>query len=71
VDLYIHSPIRLHGAMLNELSTGTILPLSLHENVSLYAHLEKFKKQVDNLHYLTCPICVILVRTVTCRAIAR
>jgi hypothetical protein len=25
VDLYIHSPIRLHGVMLNQLSTGTTL----------------------------------------------
>jgi hypothetical protein len=26
MDLYIQSPIRLHGAVLNSLSTGTILP---------------------------------------------
>jgi hypothetical protein len=26
VDLYIHSPIRLHGIVLNSLSTGTALP---------------------------------------------
>jgi hypothetical protein len=26
-DLYIHSPIRLHGVVLNSLSTGTTLPL--------------------------------------------
>jgi hypothetical protein len=26
MDLYIHSPIRLHGVMLNYLSTGTTLP---------------------------------------------
>jgi hypothetical protein len=26
VDLYIHSPIRLHGILLNLLSTGTTLP---------------------------------------------
>jgi hypothetical protein len=25
VDLYIHSPIRLHGVVLNSLSTGTTL----------------------------------------------
>jgi hypothetical protein len=30
VDLYIHSPIRLHGVVLNYLSTGTILPLGRH-----------------------------------------
>jgi hypothetical protein len=28
VELYIHFSIRLHGMMLNELSTGTTLPLS-------------------------------------------
>jgi hypothetical protein len=27
VDPYIHSPIRLHGVVLNWLSTGTALPL--------------------------------------------
>jgi hypothetical protein len=26
MDLYIHSPIRLHGAVLNYISTGTTLP---------------------------------------------
>jgi hypothetical protein len=26
VDLYIHSHIRLHGVVLNSLSTGTTLP---------------------------------------------
>jgi hypothetical protein len=29
VALYIHSPIRLHGIVLNELSTGAILPFNL------------------------------------------
>jgi hypothetical protein len=29
VDLYIHSPICLHGVVLNQLSTGTTLPLHL------------------------------------------
>jgi hypothetical protein len=28
VDLYIHSPIRLHGVVLNYLSRGTILPFT-------------------------------------------
>jgi hypothetical protein len=27
VDLYIHSPIRLHGVVLNYFTTGTVLPL--------------------------------------------
>jgi hypothetical protein len=30
VDLYIHSPIRLHGVVLNSLSTGTTLPYLEH-----------------------------------------
>jgi hypothetical protein len=29
VDLYIHSPIRLHGVVLNWLSTGTTVPYHL------------------------------------------
>jgi hypothetical protein len=29
VNLYIHSPIRLHGVVLNLLSTGTTLPFTL------------------------------------------
>jgi hypothetical protein len=29
VELYLHSPICLHGVALNKLSTGTILPLPL------------------------------------------
>jgi hypothetical protein len=29
VDLYIHSPIHLHGILLNSLSTGTTLPYLL------------------------------------------
>jgi hypothetical protein len=28
VDLYIHSPLRLHGVVLNYLSTGTTLPFT-------------------------------------------
>jgi hypothetical protein len=28
VDLYIHSPIRLHGVMLNQLNIGTTLPFT-------------------------------------------
>jgi hypothetical protein len=27
VELYLHSPVCLHGIVLNELSTGTTLPL--------------------------------------------
>jgi hypothetical protein len=28
VDLYMHSPIRLHGVVLNKLSPGTTLPVT-------------------------------------------
>jgi hypothetical protein len=28
MDLYIHSPLHLHGVVLNYLSTGTTLPVS-------------------------------------------
>jgi hypothetical protein len=34
VDLYIHSPIRLHGVVLNSLSTGTTLPLPYSNPIS-------------------------------------
>jgi hypothetical protein len=30
VDLYIHSPIRLHGVVLNYLSTGTTLHFNMY-----------------------------------------
>jgi hypothetical protein len=30
MDLYIHSPIRLHGVVLNKLSTGTTLPFTFY-----------------------------------------
>jgi hypothetical protein len=35
VDLYIHSPIRLHGVMLNQLSTGTTLPFFYYVQFNL------------------------------------
>jgi hypothetical protein len=36
MDLYTHSPIRLHGVVLNSLRTGTTLPLPQHNILSLY-----------------------------------
>jgi hypothetical protein len=41
VDLYIYSPIRLHGVVLNSLSTGTTLPYTAAKYMilSLYAAL--------------------------------
>jgi hypothetical protein len=33
VDLYIHSPIRLHAVVLNYLSTGTALPFILSSHL--------------------------------------
>jgi hypothetical protein len=44
VDLYIPSSVRLHGVVLNLLSTGTTLPFMVETN-SLYpssARVEKF-----------------------------
>jgi hypothetical protein len=38
MDLYIHSPIRLHGVVLISLSTGTTLPSLLH--CHLKSHME-------------------------------
>jgi hypothetical protein len=35
MDLYIHSPIRLHGVVLNYLSTGTTLPFYTRYDVSM------------------------------------
>jgi hypothetical protein len=34
--MYIHSPIRLHGVVLNKLSTGTALALPLRTGVLVY-----------------------------------
>jgi hypothetical protein len=48
VDLYIHSPICLHGVMLNYLSTGTTLPCFLYRRmkrrgfVSAVAYIKYF-----------------------------
>jgi hypothetical protein len=39
VDVYIHSPIRLHGVVLNYLSTGTTLPYNPH-------YLEALKQNI-------------------------
>jgi hypothetical protein len=36
VDLYIHSPIHLHGVVLNQLSTGTTLPYRLGFFTKIY-----------------------------------
>jgi hypothetical protein len=45
VDLYIHSPIRLHGVVLNYLSTGTTLPLPVmtvfsNHDMGTWCHLQ-------------------------------
>jgi hypothetical protein len=42
VDLYIHSPRRLHGVVLNWLSTGTTLPfLPLPQHKKIHYHVHK------------------------------
>jgi hypothetical protein len=35
MDLYIQSPIRLHGVVLNSLSTGTALPFILSRDCTM------------------------------------
>jgi hypothetical protein len=42
VDLYIYSPIRLHGIVLNSLSTGTTLPLPDYVRRKKYIVLNMF-----------------------------
>jgi hypothetical protein len=51
VDLYIHSPLCLHGVVLNSLSTGTTLPLPLHHVLSqeidfIFVKLKVYTKQL-------------------------
>jgi hypothetical protein len=46
-DLYIHSPIRLHGVVLNQLSAGTTLPLRqlrLRYKAQPVNHMERINK---------------------------
>jgi hypothetical protein len=56
MDLYINSPIRLHGVVFNLLSTGTTLPVPYTQSVGLlgrgispsqgrYLHTEQHKTQ--------------------------
>jgi hypothetical protein len=42
MDLYIHSPIRLHGVVLTSLSTGTTLPLPhlYHTDITVVENFE-------------------------------
>jgi hypothetical protein len=62
VDLYIHSPIRRHGIVLNYLSTGTTLPLpyamllctrSCWEGDINQDHVVRYKQHSD-FHTVTC-----------------
>jgi hypothetical protein len=40
MDLHIHSPIRLHDVVLNQISTGTTLPFYIRNNtVFMYVGL--------------------------------
>jgi hypothetical protein len=53
VDLYIHSPIHLHGVVFNQLSTGTTLPLSVRPFNCLYRICEVslqafFKRKIND-----------------------
>jgi hypothetical protein len=56
VDLYIHSPLRLHGVVLNELSTGTTLPhqsgflLKIYWNIRVLLKSQKFRALYMKTH---------------------
>jgi hypothetical protein len=62
VDLYIHSPIRLHGEVLNELSIGTNLPLpsTVFEDVGLRKFSQLFHMCV------LCRVYVVLILNSVC-----
>jgi hypothetical protein len=49
MDLYIHAPIRLHGLVLNKLSTRTTLPLH-HETETSFrsCHLLNYSRNSQN-----------------------
>jgi hypothetical protein len=49
MDLYIHSPIRLHGVALNSLSTGITLPLLLLL-LLLFLRVRRSSRQVGPTH---------------------
>jgi hypothetical protein len=49
VDLYIHFPIRFHGTVLNELSTGTTLPF-----LPFITHLNVFRNCICGFKSLSC-----------------
>jgi hypothetical protein len=46
LDLYIHSPISLHGVVLNSLSTGTSLPFFHRSNSPKRLFLSEFSSKI-------------------------
>jgi hypothetical protein len=66
VDLYINSPIRLHGEMLNYLSTGTTLPLP-YTNKHTSCERSFFPLHIGMKHLLTSAErkVIVLVRNCT------
>jgi hypothetical protein len=53
VDLYIHSPIRLHGVVLNYLSTGTTLPFFTFNGCQEKKLTEKlYRNRVFSKHFI-------------------
>jgi hypothetical protein len=70
VDMYIRFPIRLHGLMLNQLSTGTILPLPGRISPGVERpgheadHSPPSSAEVKNSgtvpHFLVCLRCMVL-----------
>jgi hypothetical protein len=55
VGLYIHSPIRLHGVVLNYLSTGTTLPYLMGVEVYRMSHDVNFCVDLRTLRYVPRP----------------
>jgi hypothetical protein len=56
VELYMHSPIRLHGAVLNQWSTGTTLPFSYStfSCIKVY-HINLIQKKRDTVETVPQP----------------
>jgi hypothetical protein len=63
VDLYIHSPIRLHGVVLNKFSTGTTLPFIFYrqEERVWYKSLT-FSDPVQNASGTQSAVCALSTR---------
>jgi hypothetical protein len=48
MELYLHSPIRLHGVVLHQLSTGTTLPLFTFHISKYFPEGERSPHEADH-----------------------